>query len=109
MGGSSTEPRFDIVWPLGPKVTQPLRLAERYADLAGKRVGLVWDHVFRGDDFFQAFIDATQDRYEGMSYVDHPEFGNIHGSITEEHEAIERLPERLAALEIDAVVVGVGA
>jgi hypothetical protein len=103
------EPQFDIVWPSGRRVTQSRDLAQRPVDLNGKRVGLVWDHVFRGDDIFQTFIAVTQDRYQRMSYVNHPEFGNVHGSITEEHEAIELLPERLAKLEVDAVVVGVGA
>ena len=106
---SCTEPHFDVVWPLGQHVTRPGELASRPPDLVGKRVGLVWDHVFRGDDVFETFKEVAAARFDGMTFVGHEEFGNVHGSIAEEHEAIEGLPERLRTLQVDAVVVGVGA
>jgi hypothetical protein len=105
-----TEPRYDVVWPLARRGGQgPTDLAPRPTDLAGKRVAFVWDHVFKGDLMFARFAEAAAARYAGMEFVDHPAFGNVHGTTAEEHDAVEKLPERLAAHRIDAAVVGVGA
>lgn len=105
-----TEPRYEVLWPLGRHAgAAPTDLAPRSVDLAGKRVAFVWDHVFKGDLMFARFIRAAEARYPGMSFVDHPEFGNIHGTTAEEHDAVERLPARLREHRIDAAVVGVGA
>ena len=105
-----TEPRYEVLWPLGPHAgAAPTDLAPRPADLAGKRVAFVWDHVFKGDLMFDRFITAANATYAGMEFVDHPEFGNIHGTTAEEHDAVEKLPARLLAHRIDAAVVGVGA
>lgn len=104
------EPRFEVVWPQGTVASAPpIALAPRLPDLSGKRLALVWDHVFRGDEMFAAFQDVVRARYADVSFVAHEAFGNVHGSIAEEHEAIERLPDRLRELEVDAAVVGVGA
>lgn len=105
-----TEPRYEVLWPLARHMgAAPTDLAPRFADLAGKRIAFVWDHVFKGDLMFARFTEAAAARYPGMSFVDHPEFGNIHGTTAEEHDAVEKLPERLRAHRIDAAVVGVGA
>ncbi|TDV56339.1 UGSC family (seleno)protein [Actinophytocola oryzae] len=105
-----TEPRFEVLWPLGRRGgLAPTELAPRLTDLTGKRVAFVWDHVFKGDLMFARFTGAAAARYADMDFVDHPEFGNIHGTTAEEHDAVERLPERLLRHQIDAAVVGVGA
>jgi hypothetical protein len=103
-------PHFEVLWPLGRRGgLPPSELAPRVPDLTGKRVGFVWDHVFNGDLMFERFEAAANDRFGGMSYVAHPEFGNVHGTTAEEHDAVEKLPERLRAHGIDVAVVGVGA
>lgn len=105
-----TEPRYEVLWPLGKHVgAAPTDLAPRPTDLTGKRIAFVWDHVFKGDLMFTRFIKAATEKYAGMDFVDHPEFGNIHGTTTEEHDAVAKLPERLRQHRIDAAIVGVGA
>lgn len=104
------EPHYEVLWPLGRRGDlPPCDLARRPAALTGKKVAFVWDHVFNGDLMFGRFERAARARFEGMAFVDHPEFGNIHGTTAEEHDAVARLPERLREHEIDVAVVGVGA
>lgn len=105
-----TEPRFEVLWPLGRRGgLAPTELAPRPSGLAGKRVAFVWDHVFKGDLMFERFSRTAARNYTGMEFVDHPVFGNIHGTTAEEHDAVAKLPERLREHRIDAAVVGVGA
>ena len=103
------EPRYEVVWPLGHRATEKAVLAPRLDTLNGKTIAFVWNHVFKGDAMFRIFEDAIRQRYEGVTFVDHPEFGNIHGTAAEEHEAVELLPARLAEKGVDAAIVGVGA
>jgi hypothetical protein len=104
------QPRFEVVSPLGRHGgLDPQVLAGRLPDLTGRRVAFVWDHVFKGEEMFGHFVTAAQQRYEGMEFLPHPTFGNIHGTTVEEHDAIQKLPERLIEQRIDAAIVGVGA
>ncbi|HEY7591539.1 MAG TPA: hypothetical protein VH969_00170 [Actinophytocola sp.] len=102
--------QYEVLWPLGRRGgLPPGELAPRPADLTGKRVAFVWDHVFSGDRMFARFEAVASKRFAGMSFVPHPEFGNVHGTTAEEHDAVEKLPERLREHDIDVAVVGVGA
>ena len=103
------EPRFEVVWPLGKTGGTPIEGNPRPAELHGKRIAFVWDHVFKGDEMFDIFSQVARERFENVSFVPHDQFGNVHGSVAEEHDAVAALPDRLDALEVDAVVVGVGA
>jgi hypothetical protein len=78
-------------------------------DLSGRTVAFVWDHVFKGDRMFTLFKEAVEARFDNVKFVPHETFGNIHGTATEEHEAVTLLPERLLAHGVDVAVVGVGA
>lgn len=104
-----SEPRYGVVWPLGHRATQSAPLAPRLDTLDGKTIAFVWNHVFKGDAMFRIFEHAIRERYRDVTFVDHPVFGNIHGTAAEEHEAVELLPERLAEKGVDAAIVGVGA
>ncbi len=106
---NTREPRYDGLWPLGHRATEQATLSPRLDSLDCKRVGFVWNHVFKGDRMFRVFEEVIRDRYENVVFVDHRTFGNIHGTAAEEHEAVELLPQRLQELEVDAVIVGVGA
>lgn len=104
------EPTFDVVSPLGRHGgLAPQALAARLPDLTGRRVAFVWDHVFKGEEMFAHFAAEAGRRYEGVEFVPHPTFGNIHGTSVEEHDAVEQLPSRLREHRIDAAIVGVGA
>jgi hypothetical protein len=106
----ASQPRYDVLSPLGRRATAPqASLADRLPDLTGRTVAFVWDHVFHGDRMLDRFSSAATQRFEGLSFVPHEEFGNIHGTAAEEHEAVELLPKRLRANGVDAAIVGVGA
>lgn len=101
---------FEVVSPLGRHAGhEPQTLAPRLPDLTGRRVAFVWDHVFKGEEMFAHFSAAAAERFPGVEFVPHPTFGNIHGTTVEEHDAVTKLPERLAEHRIDAAIVGVGA
>lgn len=106
---SARDPEQGVVWPLGRLRTLPSSLAPRLSDLDARRIALVWDHVFRGDDMFAVFADEVARHHPDAGFVGHEPFGNVHGNAEEEHEAIAHLVERLRANKVDAVVVGVGA
>jgi hypothetical protein len=109
MGTEKSPPRSDVqdvVWPLGRHRTDPGAPAHRLDSLDGKVIGFVWDYMFKGDEAFRLISAELQKRYPAVEFVDFPVFGNIHGP--EERDVIDKLPERLRAYSVDAVVVGVG-
>lgn len=103
------EPQYEVVWPLGRTHgdERPSERADRLPDLAGRRVGFVWDFLFNGDEIFDAVRDAMTARYDGMSFVGWNDFGNIHAA--DEEEVMAEFPFVLHKHGVDAVVVGVGA
>ena len=105
----STEPVYEVVWPLGRRAVEPMSIAPRLPDLHGKTVAFVWDHVFRGDDMFDRFGAAAKQRHGDITLLEHHDFGNIHGTSVEEHDAVDGLAVRLRDRNVDAAVVGVGA
>ena len=106
-----SEPKYDVVSPSGRRAaTAQTPLAARLPALTGRTVAFVWDQVFHGDRMFERFgaVLSRTDGVDGVTLVPHDEFGNIHGTAAEEHEAVEMLPKRLRANGVDAAIVGVG-
>jgi hypothetical protein len=101
----STDGNFDVVWPLARSPGQALKMNPRLRAGEAKRIGFLWDYVFRGDEMFPLLQAGLAEEYPGSSFVHHDRFGNIHGH--NESEVLASLPERLRAEKIDAVVVGV--
>ena len=97
-----SEQRFEVVSPVGRWVGEAVRPAP-----GGRRVGFVWDHVFRGDEIFRVVEAELRARDDGLSFVGWPAFGDIHGP--DERRVLGELGDRLRAEEVDAVIVGVGA
>lgn len=100
----------NVVWPSAPLRKEEAytgEFATRAGDLAGRRVGFIWDYVFSGDVMFEEIERALAARFDGVSFVGHEVFGNTHGH--DEEEVLERLPEVLRATEVDSVILGVGA
>lgn len=83
-----------------------MSVKSRLESLDGKRIGFVWDYVFRGDEMFPLIQRELQRRYPSASFVSYEEFGNIHGKDSD--PVIDALPTRLREEGVDAVVVGVG-
>jgi hypothetical protein len=98
------EPRYSVVRPVGRWAAEPVRMN---AARAGRRVGLVWDHVFRGDEMFGIIEAELRGRDPGLTFVGYEAFGDIHGR--DAASVVAALPSRLRAEEVDAVIVGVGA
>lgn len=103
---SHSEIHYEVVWPKSPLAVQPRHLAERLDTLEGKRVGFLWDFLFRGHELFPVIEKDLKHRFSGIEIVGYDEFGNTHGG--DEAEVIAALPNRLRDRGIDAVVSGVG-
>jgi len=96
----------DVVWPRSPRGVQQRRRADGLSTLAGKRVGFLWDYLFRGDELFPILAEELTTRFEGIEIVGYEEFGNLHGA--DEKERVSQLPETLRDRGVDAVVSGMG-
>jgi hypothetical protein len=103
------EPTFAVVWPSSPQGVQSRALAPRLDGsdgLARKRIGFLWDYLFRGEELFPALQRELTNRYPGVEFVDYRDFGNLHGP--EEAQLVGQIPSVIAARGVDAVVSGVG-
>ena len=98
---------YEVLAPVSEQRPQTVQAAQPLADLAGKRIGFVWDQLFDGDLVFAAIGRELGGRIAGMEFVGHEEFGDIHGA--DERQVVAELPEKLVKHRIDAVVAGVGA
>lgn len=97
---------YEALWPRSPRQTKVKSLAPRLDTLAGKTIAQVWDHVFRGDEVFEALEEGLKARYPGVKFVSWREFGNTHGD--KERKVVAALPQRFKELGVDAVVSGMG-
>ena len=97
---------YDVVWPRSSKAVVVKPLAPRLKSLEGATVAFLWDYLFRGDEIWPALSDGLAARYPGMHFIGFEEFGSTHGD--EEHEVLAALPGKLKALNVDAVVSGMG-
>ncbi len=97
---------FEALWPGGASAVQTVPPAPRPADLNGRRIGFLWDYVFRGDEIFPVLERTLAEAYDDVEFVGYDAFGSTFAG--DEHETLAALPQRLKELEIDAVVSGVG-
>ena len=100
------EPTYDVVWPKSALGVQRRNRAPRLDTLVGKRIGFVWDYLFRGEEIFPAIEKELKRRFEGLEVVGYDTFGNIHGP--QEHELVDALPNTLSRYRVDAVISGNG-
>ena len=103
---SHSEIHYEVVWPKSSLAVRTRPLAERLDTLEGKRVGFLWDFLFRGHELFPVIEKELQKRFAGIEVVGYDAFGNTHGG--DEAEVIAALPNRLRDRRIDAIVSGVG-
>jgi hypothetical protein len=95
-----------VVWPRSARTITSRPLAARLASLEGKRVAFLWDYLFRGDEIWDLLKAELASRFPGISFVDWDQFGSTHGE--DEHRVLAELPGKLKALQVDAVVSGMG-
>ena len=104
---ATSEPRFEVLWPLSRRAVGEARAAPRLPDLNGKTIAELWDVIFRGETIYPLVRDYIKARFPGVKFVGYSEFGNFHGA--REHEVSAAIPDRLRAHHADAVIVGIGA
>ena len=97
----------DALWPGGQSAVLAIKPAERSTTLRGKRIGFLWDHMFRGDEIFPMLEGRLRAEFGEVEFVGFDQFGSTFGG--DEHAVLAALPERLAALRVDAVISGIGA
>ena len=102
----STE-HSSALWPGGDSAVAPIEPAPRPGGLDGRRVGFLWNHVFRGEEIFPLLARRLEAEFEGVELVGFDAFGSTFGG--DEHAVVEALPSRLRDLGVDAVISGVGA
>ena len=102
----STE-HSSALWPGGESAVAPIEPAPRPANLRARRVGFLWNHVFRGEEIFPLLARRLEAEFEGVEFVGFDAFGSTFGG--DEHAVVEALPSRLRDLGVDAVISGVGA
>jgi hypothetical protein len=106
-GSGGAEGRFDVVNPQGAQQRAELHNSPPLTDLPGRRIAFLWDLLFKGDFVFAQIANELSRSYDGMTFVDHQRFGDIHGG--DERQVLADLRELLRQERVDAVVVGVGA
>lgn len=104
MNGTEGRETYRVVWPRGRKSADVEDLAPRLDSLAGKTIGQLWDDLFRGDEIFPVLEEELTRRFPGVRFVRYDAFGSTHGA--DEHKVLAELPDRLRALEVDAVISG---
>lgn len=97
---------YDVVWPRGERNVAVSALAPRLKSLAGKKVALMWDYIFKGDVVMNELAAGLKERFPGIEFVHWDEFGNIHGP--QEREIVAGLGARMKALGVDAALSGMG-
>ncbi len=97
---------FAVLSPSGPMGVPQAPAAPRPESMEGRKIALVWNHVFRGDEIFPVVEDALRERFGGVEFVGYDTFGSIMGG--GEEEVLEALPGKLAALSVDGVLTGIG-
>jgi hypothetical protein len=100
---------YAVLAPLGARLQSEGVLAPRLSSLEGKRIALVFDYAFRGDEMFAAFMAQAKERFGDVTFLDPDTFGNFHGPAEEGRQAMERLATSLEERKFDAAIVGVGA
>ena len=101
-----TEPIYKVVWPLGKSTSKVRPLAKRLPDLEGKTICELYNQLFKGNVLFSETKKIFQEKFLGIKFVDHTNFGDIHGR--HENAIIEALPDMLRKHGCDAVISAVG-
>ena len=96
---------YEVFWPGGPSAVNTIPSAPR-ADLTGKRIGILWDYVFRGEEIFPILEKSISEQYENVEFIGYENFGSTFGG--DEHAILAALPKLLKKLKIDAVISGIG-
>jgi len=103
----STEPAYEVVWPLGKAVVTPVDLAPAILDLNGRTVCEMWNWGFRGDQIYPILNEELRKRFPDVKIVDHQTLGNTHGP--NEKDYVANFPDLLRQHGCDALISATGA
>jgi hypothetical protein len=103
---TQNELTYVVVTPRPPLGVQVRQTAARLDTLEGKRIGFVWDYMFRGEEIFPALERALRGRFPGLEFVGYDTFGNIHGP--DEKALVAALPSVMSQHLLDGVIIGNG-
>jgi hypothetical protein len=104
---SLTETVYEVVWPLGRSAYDTRTPNARVGDLSGKKIGELWDYLFRGEEIFPILRERLKARFPGIQFVPYDVFGNVHGP--KQREIVALAPELLRTHKVDAVISAIGA
>ena len=104
---ATTEPKYDVLWPLSRKAVKRTAAATRLPDLNDTVVAELWDVIFRGETIYPLVREYIKKRFPRVKFVPYTEFGNFHGA--REHQVSAAIPDKLRAHKADAAIVGIGA
>jgi hypothetical protein len=99
------EPSFDVVHPVSRRPVVARTSNADLPGLTGKKIALVWDYLFRGDDVFRLVKERFHAGRSRVEFVDHEVFGDIHSH----DELLDQLPRRLEEMGVDGTIVATGA
>jgi hypothetical protein len=102
--------RFVVYSPEGQQRSKSDVSALRLPDLEGKRVGYLWDRLFRGEEMFEEIAGYLESEY-GSVAVPHERFGEVPLTTEgqDEQHVLDDLSAALDSNDVDCVVVGVAA
>lgn len=106
MDVETTMSNYEVYWPRGERNVAVSALAPRPSSLAGKRIALMWDYLFKGDLVMNEIAAGLKEQYPGVEFVHWDEIGNTHGP--REREIVAGLAAKLKALKVDAALSGMG-
>ncbi len=108
---TSVEPVYSVVSPLGDSTVTMIAMAPRLDTLAGKTVGMVWNHSFKADITLPAIAESLKSAYPDIKIVPYTEIEaavetamGLDNFLTEE----EALQIVLEDLNLDALISGNG-
>ena len=104
---SSSEPVYEVVWPLGRSAYDTRAPNARIPDLSGKTIGELWDYLFRGEEIFPIVREKLSARFPGIKFVNYDVFGNVHGP--QQRALVADVPRLLREHGCDAVISAIGA
>jgi len=109
--GTGRDGVYEVVSPLGESVASGIRMAPRLETLEGKKVALIWNGGFRGNESFPMIEALLRKRYPTLTVVPYTEFPLVTiASLHPESQAktLEDLRAKLRAQGCDAAITGNG-
>jgi len=107
---SLAENALEVISPAGLPVTQSKGLAPRLDTLAGKTIGEVYNHHFKGDQMFVLYRELLRQRFPGVRIVPFTELpASFVGGDPASHRRIaQEVAARAKEKGCDALISGNG-